>query len=414
MTKFELLKGTFDSLPKEQIKINKILEIIKESFESYGFRPFDSPIIEYFQTLTFKYNTDDEITEEIFKVTDRGKRELGLRYDLTTPLSRFVATEKQLKKPFRRYQIGKVFRDGPIKSGRAREFIQCDGDVVGVEGIEIEAELLSMFYFTYKKLGIEPILELNNNKILRGVLLQEGFSEDNLSSLILSIDKLKKIGEEGVIAEIKKKKLDSVKAMNAIKILNLKSFQEIKEIAKNDLLKEGILELEKLIKLIKSQSIDFRVNYSMSRGLNIYTGNIWEAYDKKLKINSSIGAGGRYDKVIGDYLGNGEIVPALGVSFGLIPIIACLEKNEDYEGVTDILIVPLDIELVEKSFEIANILRNKKQNVEIFYGYKLKKAFNYANYLGCNKIAIIGKKDIENRQYTLKNLLTGDEEKISF
>ena len=137
----EVLKGCTDSLPAEQIQINRILDIIRKNFEKYGFRPFDTPIIEYMDVLARKYDEDAEIVQEIFKVTDRGNRKLGLRYDLTTPLSRYVASQKQLKLPFRRYAIGKVFRDGPIKKGRVREFIQCDGDVIGISGTTIEAEI---------------------------------------------------------------------------------------------------------------------------------------------------------------------------------------------------------------------------------------------------------------------------------
>ena len=163
----ETLKGTRDNLPVDMIRINKITDVIREQFEKFGFRPFDTPIIEYFETLVGKYDDDAEIVSEIFKLSDRGNRELGLRYDLTVPLCRFTASQKQLKKPFRRYQIGKVFRDGPIKVGRDREFIQCDGDVVGQSGVEIEAELMILFYQTYKKLNINAVIELNNNKILR-------------------------------------------------------------------------------------------------------------------------------------------------------------------------------------------------------------------------------------------------------
>ncbi len=412
---FEILKGTKDNFPKEQIKINGVLGIIKENFESFGFRPFDTPLIEYFDTLKYKYEDDSEIIQEVFKLSDRGERNLGLRYDLTVPLCRFVANEnKGLKKPFRRYQIGKVFRDGPIKSGRAREFIQCDGDVVGVVGVEIEAELLIMFFSTYKKLGIDCVLELNNNKILRGALLQEGFVEKELSSVILSIDKLKKVGKDGVLAEVKQKGFDTKKVEMAIDILGCKNFDEIKKVAKNDLLKEGIDELVKLTKLIMPYTI-FRLNFSMSRGLDIYTGNIWEAYDKSSnKMRSSIGSGGRYDNVIGDYTKSNEQIPAVGVSFGLVPIMFCLDESGDKEGVSDILVVPLESCLVEEAFKVAQKLRDDNNNVEMFYGYKLNKGFDYATYLGCSKIVIIGKKDVENKEYTLKNIVSGDEEKVKF
>lgn len=406
--KFEVLKGTKDSIPSEQILLNKIQDTIRKNFEKYGFRPFDTPLIEYFETLSNKYDENSEIVQEIFKVKDRGDRNLGLRYDLTVPLCRFIASKKQLKLPFRRYAIGKVFRDGPIKVGRAREFIQCDADIVGIEGQNVEAETLEMFYNTYKELGINAVLEINNNKILRGAFLEQDFKEEDLDSLILSVDKLKKIGEEGVLNEIKEKGFDTSKAKKSIKVLSSKNFKEFK--TENQVLKEGLAELETLTKLLTKLNVNFRINFSMSRGLNYYTGNIWEMYDLDENIKSSIGSGGRYDKGIGNYIGDGKSYPAMGVSFGIVPMMACLEE-ERKEGVSEVLVVPLDEELIESAFEIAKKLR-EKYNVEISYDFKLKKAFDYCDYLGTKKIAIIGKKDLENGEFTLKDLETKEEEKI--
>lgn len=416
MTQLEILKGTQDCAPVDQIKINKVLDVIRSNFESFGFRPFDTPIIEMLSTLTLKYDDDAEIVGEIFKLSDRGERELGLRYDLTTPLSRFVAMNPHLKKPFRRYQIGKVFRDGPIKKGRLREFTQCDGDVIGVEGVEIEAEILNMFYSTYKELSINATIELNNNKILRGALLESGFNIDDLSSVILSIDKLKKIKLEGVLTEIKEKNLDEKKAKIAIDILSSKTFDEIKKIAKNEILIDGINELEKLVKYLKEQGVEYRINFSMSRGLDIYTGNIWEAYDLDRTISSSIGSGGRYDKVIGEYANNGKDYPAVGISFGLVPIIAVLDKKENgkTQTVTKILVAPLEKEVAIDAIKLANLLRLQSDNVEVFYGFKMKKIFDYCDYLGVEKLIILGKRDIENKEYILKDLKTKKEERTEY
>lgn len=414
--KFEVLKGTKDTLPSEQIVLNSIIDTIRENFERYGFRPFDTPVIEYRDTLTNKYDEDAEIVQEIFNVKDRGDRDLGLRYDLTIPLCRFIAGKKQLKLPFKRYQIGKVFRDGPIKPGRLREFTQCDADVVGVKGEEIEAETLKMFYDTYFQIGIDAILEINNNKILRGAFMQNGYStEEDLSSLILSVDKLKKIGEEGVLGEIEEKGYDVKKAKEAIKILSSKDFKEIRKAAKNNILLEGISELEKLTRLLEKAEVKLRINFSMSRGLNYYTGNIWEMYERNEKIKSSIGSGGRYDKGIGNYIGDGKEYPAMGVSFGLVPISECLllESESLKEGVSEILVAPLDEKLFEKALEIATRLRKEGKNTEISYDYKLKKAFDYAEYMGIPEIAILGEKDLEEGVYTLKNLKTKKEKKVS-
>ena len=416
MTNFETLKGTKDTLPSEQLKINEILKVITKNFEKYGFRPFDTPLIEYLETLTNKYDDDAEIVQEIFKVTDRGDRKLGLRYDLTIPLCRFIASQKQLKLPFKRYAIGKVFRDGPIRVGRQREFMQCDADVIGVKGQESEAETLKMFFDTYKELGIKSVLEINNNKILRGAFLQEGFKEKDLDSLILSVDKLKKIGEKGVIDEIEKKGFKINEAKKVISILTSKDFKEIRKIAKNELLIEGIDELEKLAKLLKKLKVDFRINFSMSRGLNYYTGNIWEMYKQDLsskadEVTSSIGSGGRYDKGIGNYIDDGREYPAYGVSFGIVPIFACLNNGEEKISNTQVIVAPLDENLIEIALKIANDLR-KTQNVEICYDYKLKKAFDYAEYVGAKEIAIIGQKGVEKGVYTLRNLVSKKEKEV--
>lgn len=416
---FETLKGTEDYDTKKSIALNFIIDILKKNFELYGFRPFDTPLIEYFETLTMKYEEDSEIVNEIFKVQDRGERKLGLRYDLTTPLCRYVASNPQLKKPFRRYHIAKVFRDGPLKKGRMREFYQCDADVIGQDGQEIEAELLTLFFTSYQKLGIHVILELNNNKILRGALLQYGAEEKDLSSYILSIDKLKKIQEEGVLKEVKEKGLDIKICSQAIELLLSSSFEQLKEKAGNQLLIEGIEELETLTSFLTTQNINYRLNFSLSRGLDIYTGNIWEVYDVSGSVTSSLGAGGRYDKVIGEYIQaskekvkeEGEIIPAVGVSFGLVPIMAVLSNNSSQrEGVTSLLIVPLNQSCVSKALDLAKIYREKDINTELFYGYSMKKAFKYCDYLDIEKLIILGEKDIEKKTYTLKNLKTKEED----
>jgi histidyl-tRNA synthetase len=427
---YETLKGTQDFEPKTAIKVNKIIDTIRNNFELFGFRPFDSPLIEYMDTLTMKYDSDSEIVDEIFKVKDRGDRELGLRYDLTTPLSRFVAANPQLKKPFRRYHIAKVFRDGPLKKGRLREFFQCDSDVVGQEGQEIEAELLDLFSSTYTKLGLNVVLELNNNKILRGALLGSGANEKELSSYILSIDKLKKIKLEGVLKEIKEKNLSDTVARNAIAILGVSTLDELKITLDNDLFKEGILELESLTLLLDSLGVNYRLNFSLSRGLDIYTGNLWEVYDVKNTISSSLGAGGRYDKVIGEYqLGTKkegvqkktgaqvEIIPAVGISFGLVPTMVCLEeldKLEDIEGVTKLLIVPLSQDCVSSAQILAKTYRLQGKNTEVYYQYSMKKSFKYCDYLGVQELIILGEKDIETKKYVLKNLKTKEQQELSF
>ena len=165
------VKGTYDYLPNEQRIRNYINDTLKEIFEKYGFKPLETPILCYYDFLAGKYDENNDLLNEIYKLSDRGQRKLGLRYDLTAPFAKCIALTKDLKMPFKRYEIGKVFRDGPVKTGRDREFIQCDVDVVGIGGQMIEAELLSLFIEGYSKLGINVIVKYNSRNLMAGMIL---------------------------------------------------------------------------------------------------------------------------------------------------------------------------------------------------------------------------------------------------
>lgn len=418
---FETLKGTRDYAFIEAKVKEEMFSTLKTEFMKNGFRPFQTPHIEYYDTLTHKYDETAEIVQEIFNVQDRGERKLGLRYDLTIPLCRFLAQHtKSLKLPFRRFHIGSAFRDGPVKSGRLREFEQCDCDVVGLKGQDIEIELMELYYRCYTKLGIDIIVELNSNKILKGALLQSGFKEDELDTGVLIIDKFKKIGEENVIKELVEKGINTEISKRAVSLLTQNSLQELEEKATDELLKEGCEELQKLVRGCEELSIPHRVNVTMSRGHSYYTGNIWEVYDTKGRVKSSIGAGGRYDKGIGNYIGSSEDIPACGISFGVVGMMEILldieKKGQENNsgGISKILVVPLNLELITDSIKIANSIREEEMsNVEIFYGCKLKKAFDYAQYLGVEELVIYGLKDKEQSQYVRKNLVSGEERVIN-
>jgi len=414
---FKLLRGTKDYEPEEAYLLNEILDKIRVNLERYGFRPLDTPIIEYFETLALKYEEGDEILGEIFKVIDRGNRDLGLRYDLTTPLFRYLNGKKQLKKPFKRYQVGKVFRDGPIKKGRLREFIQFDADIIGVEGNEVEAELLKLFYETFLDLGIKkPVIELNNYKILIGVLKEYNL-EKFTQEIILSIDKLKKIGIEGVLTEVESKGIKKENIKGILSLLNKNSLDELIKTANknsNKTLKEGINELKTLTDYLDKLNVKYRINLSMARGLAIYTGNIWEIYEEDSIITSSLGAGGRYDK-INEFFQDKNKIYAAGISFGIIPIFEYLkEKKGLKKSNIDIIVVPLKKELFIPALEIAESFRSKDKKIELSYFYNLKKAFNYADYLEINNMIILGEEDFNTNKYTLRKLKTKEEKKVNF
>ena len=194
--KIQNVKGGYDFLPKEQKIRNYINEVLKETFMEYGYGSIETPILCYLDMLVDKYDENNDLLKEIYKLSDQGGRELGLRYDLTVPFAKFIALNKNnISMPFKRYEIAKVFRDGPVKVGRDREFTQCDADVVGIEGQFIEAELLSLYINAFKKLGIDIIIKYNNRNLMRGLIKETGVSEEQISKVITILDKMNKITE---------------------------------------------------------------------------------------------------------------------------------------------------------------------------------------------------------------------------
>ncbi|MFW9905267.1 MAG: ATP phosphoribosyltransferase regulatory subunit, partial [Candidatus Thorarchaeota archaeon] len=325
MVDLSLLKGTNDHLPEEQVLREKILDTIKEVFQLYGFRPLTTPILEKWEILSSKYAGGAEILKETYRLTDQGNRELGLRYDLSVPLSRLVGMNPRLKKPFKRYEIGPCFRDGPIKKGRYRVFIQCDADIIGVSSTLADAECLALAHHLFTKLGLEVYLEVNNRKLLTGILIAAGVPEPLLNTAILSVDKLKKIGIDGVREELKSKNvpldaIDKIYTYFDYKGSYLEILAQLEPRITNEIGKEGIAELRELYYFLELFSIadEVKLLYSLARGLEIYTGTVFEAFLKEPGIiNSSLCGGGRYDKIIGKFLGSEDQYPATGISFGL-------------------------------------------------------------------------------------------------
>ncbi|MBS3138306.1 ATP phosphoribosyltransferase regulatory subunit [Candidatus Woesearchaeota archaeon] len=209
-------KGTKDYPPEEKILRNKIVAIIQRTFELYGFAPLETATLEPIETLTAKYAGGDEIVKEIYKLKDQGKRNLGLRYDLTVPLARFIGENPNIKLPFKRYEIGKVFRDGPIKAGRLREFWQCDGDVIGTTSMLAEAELLKLSNDVFVELNMNVVIKVNNRKLLNGIMTAAGIT--NKEDAILTLDKLAKIGAAGVKTELKQKGFDDTQIKELLKL----------------------------------------------------------------------------------------------------------------------------------------------------------------------------------------------------
>lgn len=405
------VKGCADYSPREQIIRNYISDTLRKVFEKYGFKPLQTPILCYYDLLALKYDEENDILKEVYKVTDQGNRNLALRYDLTVPFAKYIAINQNTKLPFKRYEIGEVFRNGPVKLGRDREFIQCDVDSVGIEGQLVEAEFIALYVEAYQNLGIDITIKYNNRKFLSGIIIEIGISEELITDTITIIDKFEKLTEQEIEKEFKKIGLNSEQIEKLFMYLNM-NVDKLKNIkGKNEVLSEGIKELETLKNYIEKLGLIEYVQFtpSLARGQEYYTGTVFEVYVKDESITSSIGGGGRYDKMITDFINNGITYPAVGISFGLNVIYEILKNREEFteKSLTDIFIIPIETEI--ECLKIAEIMRNAGYKVEIeMKNRKMKKSLDYANIEHIPYVFILGEDELANNCITVKKM----EEKI--
>ncbi len=414
--KLQLAKGVDDVSPEEKILKNKVVNIITNTFERYGFAPLETPAIERYETLAAKYGAGvgSDVLKETFKLTDQGKRKLGLRFELTTSLARYVAMNPTLKMPFKRYEVGKVFRDGPVKLGRVREFWQCDADTIGTSSMIAEAEQIAIISEVFTTLGFAYVININNRKILNGILNQAGIEKKK--EAIIAIDKLDKIGAAGVRDELKKegyskKQIDGVLALVSKRM-------RITELRKKLRDEEGVAglnelrELQTYLKRLCVKNVQFDV--SMARGQAYYTGTVIEAFFKKSSITSSIAGGGRYDDMVGGFLGGGRVVPAVGISFGITPIMEQLKLQGDASVKTPARVLVIPINTVEESLQIAKQLREASVPTDFALGKKgVSKNLQYANALGIPYVVIVGPDEVKKNKVLLRDMKTGSESLLS-
>ena len=408
-------KGVRDIPPEEKILINEVMETIRNVFELSGFAPLETPILERYGTLAAKFAAGEasDALKETFKLKDQGGRDLGLRFDLTVPLARYVAMNPTLKMPFKRYEMGIVFRDGPIKAGRVRQFWQCDADVVGSSSLIAEAELLNLFQRVFTKLGLSIVIKVNNRKILNGILAQAGVQDREKA--IVAIDKLDKIGKEGVTKELEQRGC-SVKQVKEIFSLvkNGVSLKDLRKNLANEEGKQGIAELEELfsyLKILKVSSAVFDV--SLARGLAYYTGAVFEVFLKKGTITSSLGSGGRWDTMIGGFIGGGRVVPAVGVSFGLVPIAEALKEKKTMGRKTPSTILVLSINTMKESLIVAQELRESGISTDFALGKGVSKNLEYASTLGIPYVVIIGEDELKKKKVLLRDMSAGTEQLLT-
>ena len=413
------VKGGYDFLPGEQRIRNYIMEALKETFAKYGYGPIETPILCYYDILVDKYDENNDIVNEIYKLKDQGNRSLGLRYDLTVPFAKCIALNKNfIRFPFKRYEIAKVFRDGPVKVGRDREFTQCDVDVVGVDGEQIEAELLCLYVDAFAKLGIEIVVKYNNRKLMKGLLIEAGVNEEVLSETITIVDKINKISKEEFKENLLMIGLNE-NSINSILEFFTMSLQElIRKFRDSDntILNEGLYEIAELERYIEGLNLSKYCLFtsSLARGQEYYTGNVFEVYDKKLRVTSSIGGGGRYDNMITEFISDGEKYPAVGISFGLTCIYEILKNESDLKdriGI-DIFIIPMGTKI--ESLSLARKFRSLGYRVDIdMSGKKIKNSMSYANKELIPYVIVLGENEINSGSFKIKDMFNNKEIEMS-
>ena len=407
------VKGSNDNLPKDEIVRRRVINTLTSTFETYGYLPLDTSILCYFDLLSSKYAGGSEILKEVYTLKDQGERELGLRYDLTVPFSKVISmnVNKGITLPFKRYEVGKVFRDGPVKVGRDREFYQCDVDVCGLEGSYIEAEMLSMTSLCYKKLNLNVYIEINNRKLLEGLVIASGISKELVGKTILSVDKLAKIGESGVKEELLSLGIieDSINKLFSYFKCDINSLDSLD--IDNEIFKEGKEEIKELFKYInKLELTECRFSPSLARGLEIYTGTVWEVFDNTGKLSSALGGDGRYDKIITNFIDDGNKYPAVGISFGLVPICTLL-KEEEKDSSCDLLIIPINAEV--ESLKLANSLREKGIRVNIeMTGRKIKRVLESASKNNIPYVILLGEDEVNTGTIEIKDMKGSTKEEF--
>ena len=422
---FENIKGTYDYLPQKQIIREQIKSVLQTEFAKYGFAPAETPILCPYDLLASKYSEGADILNEMYKLSDQGKRKLGLRFDLTITFSKLISSNPDLLLPFKRYEIGKVFRDGPVKLGRNREFTQCDTDIVGVNSLMAEAEYMMMTNEIYKKLGLNIEIEFNNRKLLSGIinLVFGTLSEDKLRKSIMLIDKFAKLTEEELTNEFRA--IVDIKKLPFLRELLNCNFEQLKikitKLGTNSLIEEGLKEINELYTYLKDSETLKIMKFApyLARGIDVYTGTVWEVFLKNRQINDvdftvSLGGGGRYDNIITYFIDDGKQYPAVGMSFGLDVIYEALmlDNSDKNIAIADIYIIPMKTE--NQALKYATKLREKGIRVEIDKsGRKLVKSMNYANKLNYPFVIVLGENEIKTQKIKIKNMSFGDEQEFT-
>ena len=439
-------RGMRDFLPGDVRKREYVIGVIKQVYERYGFEPLETPAVENIETLMGKYG--EEGNQLIFKILKRGEHEktgeadLALRYDLTVPLARVVAQYKnELPKFFKRYQIQPVWRADRPARGRFREFYQCDVDVLGSRSMVVEAELIAAASDALVVLGFKDFtIRVNHRQVLTGILAQAGVETAKHGDALIALDKMDKLGPEGVVRELKERGIVDESAVKLMRFfeglagaqhaLDLVDLGEVANahaaynadvlgrlvefIGAHEVGASGVDDLRQILQFSKANGVVERIKLdpTLARGLAYYTGAIIEI--NVADLSGSLGGGGRYDNLVGMFLG--KDVPACGFSLGLERIIVVMTEREMFQQISspaEIMVTVWNEASIDESLALARELRNKKLKVDVYpEADKLGKQFKYASERGIPFVATLGDEERSRGEVAIKNMWSGEQQSV--
>lgn len=418
------LPGFMELLPNEQIQFNNMMDKIRKSYEKFGFLPLDTPIIEMADVLLAKAGGETE--KQIYRF-NKGEADLALRFDLTVPLAKYVTQYyNDITFPFKRYQIGKVYRGEKPQKGRYREFYQCDIDIIGDENLSIinDAEMPSVIYTTIKELGFDNFtIRINNRKLLNGLFAELELKDESVEVMRI-IDKLEKIGKENVVKclqdlKIEQEKIDKIMSFIEIDGTSDEKIAKLEDLKiENELFVQGLSELKDVVKYVRLFGVPdthFKVDLTIARGLDYYTGTVYETFLNDYREVGSVCSGGRYDNLSEFY--TDKKMPGVGVSIGLTRLFYKLNElniiKEKEKSISKVLVVSMT-DNIDRALEVGKNLRDAGINSDVYLeNKKIKAKFKYADKLQIPYVAIIGEEEEKNGTVSLKNMETGEQTEIS-
>lgn len=442
--KVTIPKGTRDFTPLEMARRNYIFKTIQEVYELYGFQPIETPSMELLSTLMGKYGEEGD--KLLFKILNSGdfakkvddnywnERDItklapqiagkGLRYDLTVPFARFVVQNRnEIQFPFKRFQIQPVWRADRPQKGRYREFVQCDADVIGSDSLLHEAELVMIMDEVFSKLGVNVTIKINSRKLLTAIADMIG-KPDLITAITVAIDKLDKIGLAKVQEELKQVGLNDEDVEKVTPVIELRGTNQEKldSISRlfdaNEASEAGKQEITQVFEYLKSYDLknDVEFDLALARGLNYYTGCIFEVKAKDVQIGSICG-GGRYDDLTGIF--GLKDVSGVGISFGADRIYDVLEQLDQFPETTlqgpKVMFVHFGEKEAAYALNAAVALRGLGISAEVYPdNVKMKKQMNYANAKNFPFVVLAGENEINNQTYTLKNMHSGEQQEVTF